>query len=248
MALRINTNVASMNAYNQLNQINKQLSLNQERLASGYKINKAADDAAGLVISTKFGSQIAGNKAAVKNVENGINLVQTADKSLEVVQKLLEKAKTLALSSMDGSKSDSERTANNQELTEIKASIDRIVDATKFGDKKLLDGTNATLTFQMGATAGDTYTMTLNDMNAAKIGDGTNFISAAAVDTTTTATTALATIEGAIDQVAAERGRLGGIQANTFEATKSALEIQIENLTAAKASIDETDMAAEMAE
>ncbi len=248
MALSINTNIASINAYNQLNKISSQLNLNQERLASGYRINKAADDPAGLVISTKFGSQIAGNNAAIKNVSNGINLTQTADKSLEVIQGLLEKAKTLALSSMDGTKSDSERTANNQELTEINASIDRIVNSTKFGEKKLLDGTEATLKFQMGGTAGDTYTMTMNDMNAAELGDGTNNIAAAAVDTTANATTALATIEGAIDQVAAERGRLGGIQTNVFEATKSSLQVQNENLKAAKATIDETDMAAEMAD
>ena len=245
MALSINSNISAMNAYNQLNDVNKLLNLNLERLASGKRINKAADDPAGMVIATKFSSQLSGTNVAMSNTDNAINLVQTADKSLGVVQGLLERAQALALSSMDGSKSVDERTANNDELTEINASIDRIIDNTKFGDNKLLDGTNADLKFQIGTEAGNTYTMTLNDMNAAELGDGTNTLDGAAVDDVANATTALATIQGAIDMVAAERGRLGGVQTNTFEATKSALEVQKENLTAALSTIQDTDMAQE---
>ena len=118
MALTINTNIQSLFATGQLNAVNKALSINQERLASGKRINKAADDPAGLIISTKFGSQIAGVEQALKNVDNAINLVQTADKSLGTMETLLKRAKQLALDSMDGTKSAAQRTANDQELQE----------------------------------------------------------------------------------------------------------------------------------
>jgi flagellin len=248
MSLRINTNVPAIRSANVLNSINNQLALNQERLATGYRINKAADDPAGLIIASRFAQQIAGTKAAQKNVENGTKLIETADKSLGIVDGLLVRAKELALSSMDGAKSDEERTANQQELNEIISSIDRIVDNTRYGSKQLLDGTNSSLTFQIGDQVGVTYDLTLNDMNVDQLGDGTNTMDGADVSTIADATDALATIEGAINQVATERGRLGGVQKNTFEATANYLDVQYESLRAAKASIDETDMAAEAAD
>jgi flagellin len=243
MALTINTNIQSLFATGQLNSVSKALSLNQERLASGKIINKAADDPAGLIISTKFGSQIAGVEQALKNVDNAINLVQTADKSLGTMETLLKRAKQLALDSMDGTKSTAQRTANNQELQEIISSIDRTAKNTKYGSVQLLDGTFSSKNFQIGESAGESYTMSINNMDATAL-----TINALTVDTEANAANALTAIENASDTVSAERGRLGGIQKNSFEAIKSVLDTQKENLSAAKESIEATDYTTEVAE
>jgi len=243
MSLSINTNIAGIRAANQVNILNTLMSKNQERLTTGYRINRAADGPAALIIATKFGSQIAGLEAAKSNVANGINLVQSADKTLETFQTLLTQAKKLALDSMDGSRDTDARTANNSELANIIASIDRMAANTKFGGNKLLDGSFSAKTLQIGDDASQTYSLTINDMRSAALG-----INASTVDTAANATTALAAIESAIDDVSAERGRLGAIQANVLETQSSTLDIQLENLKAAKATVDEVDPVSEQAE
>lgn len=243
MSLSINTNISGIRTANQINILNALMTKNQERLTSGYKINRASDSPAALVIATKFSSQIAGFEAAKANVANGINLVQSADKTLETFQTLLTQAKKLALDSMDGTRDASARTANNSELTNIIASIDRMANNTKFGGNKLLDGSFTNKNLQIGDDASQVYSLSVTDMRTSALG-----INSSTVDTAANATTALTAIDAAIDSVAAERGRLGAIQANVLETQSSTLDIQLENIKAAKATVDEVDPVAEQAE
>lgn len=236
MALRINNNAPSYMAANNLQKVMKELNSVQERLTTGQKINKASDGPAALVIGKRFEAQLGGIDAASNNVQRGMDLFNTADKTLETVEGLLIKAKKLALDSMDGTKTDDERTANNQELTEIIGSIDRIANNTTFGTKKLLDGSFAAQTFQIGEQSGVTYTASINDMRATALG-----INASTVDTAANATTALTAIDDALADVTNERGRIGGIVSNTFESTLNNLKIQKENLESARSSIMDTN-------
>jgi len=243
MALTINTNISSLQAAYQINTISKSLQKNQQRLTTGYRINSAADGPAALIISVKFASQIAGMEQAQQNVSNGTNLVQSADKTLETVQKMLIAAKKLALDSLDGTRDSSARTANDLELTNQIASIDRITKNTKFAGNVLLDGTFTAKNLQIGDGAGQTYALTISDMTATGLS-----INASKVDTVANATTALDSINAAIDSVSAERGRLGAIQSNVLDTQAETLNIQLENIKAAKATVDATDTVAEQAE
>ena len=138
MSISLLNNSSAINAYNILTSVNDQMAKSQQRLSTGKKLT--TDGPADLVISKQFESQISGINAALKNVDNATNLVKTAESSMDEMNKLLDRAKTLSLSSMDGTKSSVERTANNQELQNIIESITRIADTTKFGSKNLLNG------------------------------------------------------------------------------------------------------------
>lgn len=236
MSLRINNNASTWMAAHNLQDVISQSNKVQERMTTGKKINRASDGPAALVIGKRFEAQLAGIEQAQKNVANSINLIDSADKSLETTEKLLIAAKQLALSSMDGTKSTEERTANNQELTEILASIDRIGNNTTFGSNKLLDGSFTAKTFQVGQNAGETVTISIGDMRGAALGVATS-----TVDTAANATTALGVIDTALSSVTAERGRLGGISKNTFGAIESNLKIQAENIESARSTIMDTD-------
>lgn len=236
MSLRINNNSPSWMAAHNLQSVIKDMNSVQERMTTGRKINRASDGPASLVIGKRFEAQLAGIEQAQKNVANSINLIDSADKSLETTEKLLMSARQLALSSMDGTKSAAERTANNQELTEILASIDRIGNNTRFGDTQLLDGSFTAQTFQVGQTAGETVTVSIGDMRTDALD-----IDEVDVDTVANATTALAAIDTALNNVTAERGRLGGISKNTFSAIQSNLKVQAENIESARSTIMDTD-------
>lgn len=249
MSLRINNNSPSMMASHNLQSVMKQMNSVQERLTTGRKINRASDGPASLVIGRRFEAQLVGISQAKKNVENAVNLMNTADKTLETVEDLLIKAKALALDSMDGTKSAAQRTANDQELAEIISSIDRIAGNTRFGDTQLLDGSFTSKSFQVGDTAGATVSVTLNDMQAEELnvehGTDDGEISIA---TASDAADALSAIDAAIDTVTAERGRIGGITSNTFQTTLANLSIQEENIEAARSTIMDSDYEKDTAE
>jgi flagellin len=243
MGLRINQNIASMNAYRNLAVTDNQMAKSLEKLSSGFRINRAADDAAGLSISEGLRSQIGGLKVAVRNAQDGVNVVQTADGALNESTAILQRMRDLAVqASNDGSQDTSAQTAADTEFQQLNLELTRISDTTSFNGKALLDGSYAG-TFQVGAKnqAGDQITVTLaTAMDAAGLGT-----SAGDLKTTGGANTAIDLVDTAIATVNSTRATLGAYQ-NRFEHTVNNLNVAVENLSASESQIRDTDMAQEM--
>ncbi|VVP43044.1 B-type flagellin [Pseudomonas fluorescens] len=170
MALTVNTNLASLTIQNNLNKASGNLQTSMQRLSSGLRINSAKDDAAGLQISNRLTSQINGLGAAIKNAGDGISIAQTAEGAMQESTNILQKMRTLALSSANGSPSAEDRKSNNAEYSALTAELTRIATTTTFGGRNLLDGSFGTTSFQVGSNANQTIDMTLNDVSANKIG------------------------------------------------------------------------------
>lgn len=247
--MQINTNVAATTAYGHLAASSAAKNTSLERLSSGFRINKAADDAAGLVISEKLQGQVNGIKVAIRNAQDGIGVIQTADGALTEVTLILHRMRDLAMHAGNGATDEDARAADLAEYTELAAEIDRIAETTKFGATNLLDG-SFTTTFNIGATAadGDVVDVTIESgtpgegFSSANLGvNGLAFTDAA------TAQGHVATIDAAIDEVTAARGKLGALQ-NRLEHTINNLQVTQTNVDAARSRIRDTDMAAEMTE
>ena len=235
MSLRINSNIEAFNAHRQLAATSDRASKSMERLSSGYRINRAADDAAGLAISEKLRGQIRGLSQAQRNAQDAVSLVQTAEGSLNEVHSMLQRVRELAVQFQNGTLSTSDKAAITAEAAQLQSEIERIGAGADFNGIKLLDGTGGTISFQVGANDGDVIsvdTSTLTD----KIGtidiDGTNAISA---------------IDAAISNVSAMRGQFGAVQ-NRLEHTLNNLATYQENLMASESRIRDVDMASEMVE
>lgn len=184
MALTVNTNVASLNAQRTLNNSSSALNTSIQRLASGSQINSAKDDAAGLQISNRLTSQINGLGIAVKNANNGVSIAQTAEGAMQESTNIMQRMRDLALLSSNGSNSDKERAALQQEFTALSGELTRIADTTAFGGKKLLDGSMGSTSFQIGSNANETVSFGVSNLSAAAL-KGT-FSSAKAVGAETT--------------------------------------------------------------
>ena len=171
MALVINTNVMSLNAQRNLTTSGNQLSQSLQRLSSGLRINSAKDDAAGLAISDRMNSQIAGLNQASRNANDGISLAQTTEGALQEVTNNLQRIRELAVQSANATNSDSDRNALNQEVSQRIAEIDRIASQTSFNGRKVLDGSFGGATFQVGANVGETISLALtSSVKATAIG------------------------------------------------------------------------------
>ncbi|HEF4762137.1 TPA: flagellin [Pseudomonas putida] len=170
MALTVNTNLASLTVQNNLNKASGNLQTSMQRLSSGLRINSAKDDAAGLQISNRLTSQINGLGAAIKNAGDGISIAQTAEGAMQESTNILQKMRTLALASANGSPSDDDRKSNNAEYAALTAELTRISTTTTFGGRNLLDGSFGTTQFQVGANSNQTINMTLGDVSANNIG------------------------------------------------------------------------------
>ena len=166
MALTVNTNVASLNAQRTLGGSTSALSTSLERLASGSQINSAKDDAAGLQISNRLTSQINGLSVAVKNASNGVSIAQTAEGAMKESTNIMQRMRDLSLQSANGSNSDSERTALQQEFNSLSGELTRIAETTTFGGQKLLNGDMGNTSFQIGASANETVSFGLSDVSA----------------------------------------------------------------------------------
>lgn len=238
--MRINTNVNALAANRNLNEAAGAAGKSIERLSSGLRINRAADDAAGLVIAEKLKSQSNGINVAVRNAQDGIGLVQTADGALTETTNILHRMRDLAMHSGNGATTDAARTANQAEFDALGAELTRISDTTSFAGQKLLDGTLNT-TLNVSADATSTIAVTVGtDFDATGLAvNGLTFTDAAVSQGH------VATIDAAIDTVTAARGDLGAIQ-NRLEHTVANLSVTGENLQAAESRIRDTDMAAEM--
>jgi len=243
MSLRINQNIAAMNSYRNLSVTDGQMNKSLEKLSSGFRINRAADDAAGLSISEGLRSQVGGLKVAVRNAQDGVSVAQTAEGALTEVTSMLQRMRDLTVQAgntgSNGGASGDAVSSIQDEITSLSTSINDIATRTQFNGTKLLDGSASTLTFQVGANGGETQDVTLQDMTAGTLGvDG--------VDVTANTTTAdLDTIDAALKDVTTFRGQLGAAQ-NTFEHTINNLNVTVENLSASESRIRDTDMASEM--
>ena len=244
MSLRINQNIDALNSYRNLSVTQGQMSKSLEKLSSGFRINRAADDAAGLAISEGLRSQVGGLKVAARNAQDGISVVQTTEGALTEVHSILQRVRDLAVQGANDSNSAEARTNIETEITSLGDELTRIADSTNFNGIKLLDGTNTELVFQVGAdgaTIGNsTITVTLDDVKTT-IAD----ISALKVTDNATAQASVDTIDTAIKAISTTRANLGAYQ-NRFEHTINNLNVAVENLSASESRIRDTDMASEM--
>jgi len=250
MALVINTNVASLIAQRNLAVNNSALSKSVQRLSSGLRINSAADDAAGLAISEKLTAQTRSIAVAIRNSQDGISLSQVAEGGLTEIGNILTRMRELAEQSSNGTLGASERSALDNEYSQLQSEIDRISNVTEFNGIKLLDGsqsgTGVTLQVGFQNTANDRITffsgVAATDTTQLGITGAFSSISSAA-----NAQSALTQIDTAISTVAQRRGTLGAIQ-NRLDSTVSNLRVSSENLTAANSRIRDADFAYETAQ
>jgi flagellin len=244
MGLRVNTNILSLNAQRNLADSTGRLQGNYARLSSGLRIASAADDAAGLGISERMRAQIRSLSQAGRNTQDGISLVQTAEGALAEVSNNLTRMRELAVQASNGTLNTGDRLALDSEFQELVDEIDRIADQTDFNGIQLLDGTDGTVSLQVGSEESETITLTLSDMTETGLGlDGSAFD----LTTVTSASNALDTIDAAIDSVTTYRGTLGASQNRLQSATRS-IAIAVENLSAAESRIRDVDIAAETAD
>ena len=239
MGLRINQNIEALNAYRNLSINSGQQSKSLEKLSSGFRINRAADDAAGLSISEGLRSQVGGLKQAVNNAQDGISVAQTAEGALNEVHSILQRMRDLAVQSSNTGSLDSNATgAAQSEFTALNKELDNISTTTKFGAQNLLDGSFTGKTFQVGANAGETVSVSITASDSTTLGTG-------ALDLTTGASAAITAIDAAIKTVSTGRASLGATQ-NQFEHTINNLNVAVENVSASESRIRDTNMASEM--
>jgi flagellin len=244
MGLRVNTNALSLNAQKNLANVSSRLQGNFARLSSGLRIVSAADDAAGLGISERMRAQVRSLSQAGRNAQDGISLVQTAEGALGEVSSNLTRMRELAVQAANGTLNDADRAALENEFGELVTEIDRIADQTDFNGIQLLDGSNSSISIQVGTESGETVSISLGDMTDAGLAlTGSSFD----LTSVTNASAALATIDAAIDSVSAFRGTLGGTQNRLQSATRS-IATAGENLSAAESRIRDVDVAAETAD
>jgi flagellin len=246
MGLRINQNIAANNAYRNLSVTDGQMQKSLEKLSSGFRINRAADDAAGLSISEGLRGQIGGLKVAVRNAQDGISVVQTAEGALTETHAILQRMRDLAVQASNGGSQDTAAQASaDSEFQQLNQELDRIASTTAFGTTKLLNGDFGTVTsgvFQVGANnnTAEQITIVIGNVDSATLG-----VATVDLTTTTNAQTALDAVDLAISTVSTTRGTLGASQ-NRFEHTINNLNVTVENLSASESRIRDTDMASEM--
>jgi flagellin len=244
MGLRIQNNIEAFNTHRQLTATSAQSSKSMEKLSSGYRINRAADDAAGLAISEKMRGQIGGLAQAQRNAQDGISLTQTAEGALNEVHSMLQRVRDLKVQYTNGTLSSDDKDAIRAEGKALAAEITSIQDKTQFNGKDLLKGTQATLSMQVGANDNETV-----DVKTGNILAGAGTAEAALSTTYDTdgafAALSLADIDASIKEISAVRSDFGAVQ-NRLEHRLNNLATYQENLTASESRIRDVDMASEM--
>jgi flagellin len=239
MSLRIQSNIDAFNAHRQLVSTGERLSKAMERLSSGYRINRAADDAAGLAISEKLRAQSTGLEQAQRNAQDAVSLVSTAEGAMAEVHSMLERVRELAVQYNNGTLATADKTAIESEVTQLGQEIGRIGSQTTFNGIALLTGSNA-LSFQVGAMDNETLTVSAVSL----YGAGASYKVDSAIFGFS-GTVNLSAIDTAIENVSAARGSFGSVQ-NRLEHTINNLATFQENLNASESRIRDADMAAEM--
>jgi flagellin len=241
-------NLTAMNANRQLNITTNNQAKATEKLSSGYKINRAADDAAGLTISEKMRSQVRGLDKASSNAQDGISLVQTAEGALNEAHSILQRMNELATQAANDTNTSADRTAIKTEMEALTSELNRIASTTQFNTMNLLDGTFTGKNLQVGALSGQKISVSISSMNANSLGlAGTDGKMNISVSSFTSAGNAMTKIQKAISKISAQRSALGAIQ-NRLEHTINNLDTTSENTSAAESRIRDTDMAESMVE
>ena len=238
MGLRINTNVASLNTSRVLRRSTSDLNRSLERLSSGLRINRAADDAAGLAIADGFQSQVRGTGVAQRNAQDGVSLVQTAEGALGESTNILQRIRELAVQSANGTQSTNNRATIDNEVQQLLSQLDDIATDTEFNGIRVLSSAQ-TVTLQAGPNPSQTLVVAVNGSKTNDLGVSTVNVSSVA-----SAVSAISTIDIAIQSVSTLRSNLGALQ-NRLQFTINSLAIQEENATASESAIRDADIAQE---
>ena len=243
MAQTINTNIMSLNAQRNLTRSQNEMSTAMQRLASGLRINSAKDDAAGLAIAERMNTQVRGMNVAIRNANDGISLAQTAEGGLNEVGNMLQRMRELAVQSANGTNSTGDRANLQEEFNALSDEIARLGAATQFNGKKIVGDDADTFTFQVGANAGETLSISTLSISAA-----VSVVFAASVggSTADAASAALSTIDDAISAITTQRAKYGAVQSR-FESAINNLQIGVENQSASRGRIVDADFAVETA-
>ena len=235
-------NLTAMNANRQLGYHNRAQAKSSEKLSSGYKINRAGDDAAGLTISEKMRSQVRGLNKASDNAQDGISLIQVAEGALNETHSILQRMNELATRAANDTNTTADRTAIQQEINQLASEITRISSTTQFNTMNLIDGNFTSKSLQVGALNGQVIGISISNMSASGIG-----VNELLVSTFSAAGRAMSSVQKAISSVSAMRSKLGALQ-NRLEHTIANLDNISENTQSAESRIRDTDMAEEMVE
>jgi flagellin len=236
MSLRINQNIEALNAHRRLEATSQSLSKSMERLSSGYRINRAADDSAGLGISEKMRGQIRGLAQAQRNTQDGVSMAQTAEGNLDEVHSMLQRLRELAVQYKGGTMSAGGQAAIQTEVNQLASEIERIGTTADFNGVKLLNSAT-TITLQVGANDGEVITISTISLGSS--------IGSAAFSLSASSAADISEIDAAIDAVSSARGSFGAVQ-NRLEHTLNVQSAYQENLVAAESRIRDVDMAEEM--
>ena len=244
MSLRINHNISAMNTHRQLANTDRMLATSLEKLSSGMRINRAADDSAGLAISQRLRSQVDGLKMASQNAEQAKNVVQTAEGFLNEIHNMLGRMRELAVQSASDTVDNADRASIHSEFNLLRSEIDRIATAAEYNNQKLLNGTYANKKFQIGAN-GDADNQLVFSINS--VDSVTLAIDLSDLTSLTGAVAAMEEIETAIDDVSTVRSDLGTVQ-NRLAYTVASIENAAENLASSESSIRDLDISDEITE
>ena len=253
MGMSINTNLSALNTYRNLSSTQNDLSKSLEKLSSGLRINRAADDAAGLSISEGLKSQVGGLTVAARNAQDGISVVQTAEGGLTETHSILQRMRDLAVQAGNDSNNEDSRKAITTEVGQLQEELQRISDSTNFNGIKLLDGKASTtaagpgtgkLTFQVGADGSDASKIDV-DLTGADVSKVATAVKALDFTTGDNARLAVTELDAQIKSVSEARSNLGAVQ-NRFDHAINVTNVAKENLTAAGSRITDVDMAQEM--
>ena len=244
MSLRINHNISAMNTHRQLLNTDKKLAGALERLSSGMRINRAADDSAGLAISQRLRSQVDGLKMASQNAEQAKNMVQTAEGFLGEIHNMLGRMRELAVQAASDTVDDTNRTSLDTEFGLLRSEIDRIAVSAEYNNQKLLDGTFTDKQFQIGAngTADNTLQFSITGIDAEAL-----LISSSSLTSLSGAVSAMGEMDTAIDSVSTVRSSLGTIQ-NRLAYTVASVDNAAENLASSESAIRDLDISNEITE
>ena len=238
----IQHNIAANNAYRNLSMNATGSQKNLEKLSSGYRINRSADDAAGLAISEQMRSKINGLDQATQNAQDGIGLIQTAEGALTETHNMLQRLVTLSTQAANGTYNTTARSSIAEEVEELKKEITRIANTTDYnGVKPIASSATKPITLQIGPTSGEILAVAVSGLTATKLS-----VNAIKVSTISKANTAITKLNAAINQVSKHRAKLGAAQ-NRLEHTINNLKVTSENMTSAESRIRDTDMAKEIA-
>ncbi len=249
MGLTINTNVAALATYSNLNKTENSLSKSLQRLSSGLRINTAADDAAGLTIATNIGSQVSGLTVASQNIQDGTSIAETTDGALSTAQTILGRLRDLAVQAANGTNDTNSRAAITTEAGQLTAELTRMSTSVSFNGINLLDGsagTSGVVTLQVGANNGDTVTLDLSGASLKAGGAVATALGTLDFSSQSGASAAITAVDNAIGKVSTARSTIGAVE-NRLADAGSTITTAITNLTAAKSRITDVDMASEMA-